>query len=140
MYSEPSRTSTTDLFCKNSHRLKVVTIFVKKAPSQMFDWALNTPLYLIRLTYQKRASAARRSSLDKHIKNIKKTTNKSNTNKNNKKTHLTDIGLTDLIGTGKCCHSKIFLIVCFFFQFCIFVFLCTFFIDLFLYAYVRVIS
>ena len=68
----PSRTSITNHFFENSQRLKVVNYFRKKAPSQMLVWALNTPLYLIWLTYQKCASAPRKCSLDQHIKNILK--------------------------------------------------------------------
>ena len=43
---EPSRTLTMELFRENSWRLKAVNYFRKKAPSQMFDWVLNTPLLL----------------------------------------------------------------------------------------------
>ena len=49
---EPSKTSMTEHFCQNNQQLKVVDYIFKKAPSQMFGWALNTPLYLICLTYQ----------------------------------------------------------------------------------------
>ena len=34
-------------FCKDRERLKVVDLFYKKAPLQMFDWVLNTPLKVI---------------------------------------------------------------------------------------------
>ena len=44
---EPSQTSMTDLFCKNSKWLKVVNYFRKEVPSHMFGSALNTLLYLI---------------------------------------------------------------------------------------------
>ena len=57
---QPSQTSMTDHSCRNSQRLKVVNYFRRKAPPQMFLWALNILLYLIWLTYQKikkRASA-----------------------------------------------------------------------------------
>ena len=35
-----------EIFCENSERLKAVNDFRKKAPSEMFDWILNTPLEL----------------------------------------------------------------------------------------------
>ena len=44
VYLEPSRTSAMELLFKNSWQLLTVNYFLKKAPSQMFDWALNTPL------------------------------------------------------------------------------------------------
>ena len=50
---QPSLTSIVDHSCRNSQGLKVVDYFRRKALPQMFFWALNTPLYLIWLTYQK---------------------------------------------------------------------------------------
>ena len=50
---QPSRTFMADHSCRNSQRLKAVNYFRRKAPPQMFFWALNMPLYLIWLTYQK---------------------------------------------------------------------------------------
>ena len=44
VYLEPSRTSAMELLFKNSWQLLTLNYFLKKAPSQMFDWALNTPL------------------------------------------------------------------------------------------------
>ena len=44
---QPRRTSMTDHFCKNSQRLKVVSYFHRKTPSQMLVWAPNTSLNLI---------------------------------------------------------------------------------------------
>ena len=41
---EPSRTFTMELFCGNNSRLKASNYFHKKAPSQMFNWILQTPL------------------------------------------------------------------------------------------------
>ena len=41
---EPSRTSTMELFCKNSERFVAINYFRKNIPSQMFDRVLNTPL------------------------------------------------------------------------------------------------
>ena len=43
-YLEPSRTSSMEMLCKNSEQLKTVDYFRKKAPSQMLDRVLNTPL------------------------------------------------------------------------------------------------
>ena len=45
-YLEPSRTSTMELFCEASERLKAVNYFRKKAPEYVFGWVLNTPLRL----------------------------------------------------------------------------------------------
>ena len=42
-----STTSTVEVFHEKSQRLKVIIIFRKKAPPWMFDWALNTPLFLV---------------------------------------------------------------------------------------------
>ena len=39
-YLEHSRTSTTEVFCKNSERIKAVNYFHRKAPSSLFDWGL----------------------------------------------------------------------------------------------------
>ena len=39
-YLEHSRTSTMEVFCKNSERIKLVNYFCKKATSSMFDWVL----------------------------------------------------------------------------------------------------
>ena len=49
-YLELSRTSTMELFCENSERPLAINYFRKKAPSQMFDWTLNTPLGTLFLT------------------------------------------------------------------------------------------
>ena len=49
---QPSRTSMADHSCRNSLRLKFFSYFRRKAPPQMFFWALNMSLYLIWLTYQ----------------------------------------------------------------------------------------
>ena len=46
-----SRTSTMERFCENSYRHLAVNCFRKKAPSQMFDWAINTPLKLTTIYY-----------------------------------------------------------------------------------------
>ena len=43
-YLEPSRTSMMKLFCKNIERLLNINYFLKKAPSQVFEWVLNTSL------------------------------------------------------------------------------------------------
>ena len=43
-YFEPSRTSTMELSVENDKRLKAANYFHKKAPSWMFDWALNMAL------------------------------------------------------------------------------------------------
>ena len=48
-YLEPSRTSTMELFQKQL----TINCFRKKAPSNMFDWVLNTPLYMHKNTAQK---------------------------------------------------------------------------------------
>ena len=45
-YLDPSQTSTIVHLYENSYRLLAVYYFCKKAPSQMFDWVLNTPLYV----------------------------------------------------------------------------------------------
>ena len=45
-YLEPSRTSTLEPFAKIINDKDPVTIFVKKAPSQMFDWILHVHLQL----------------------------------------------------------------------------------------------
>ena len=50
---QPSWTSMAEHSWRNSKRLKVVNYFRRKAPPQMFFWALNMPLYLIWLTYLK---------------------------------------------------------------------------------------
>ena len=50
---QPSWRSMADHSWRNSKRLKVVNYFRRKAPPQMFFWALNMPLYLLWLTYQK---------------------------------------------------------------------------------------
>ena len=42
-YLEPGPTVKMVFFCGKSQRLKAVNYFCKKAPSQMFDWVLNTP-------------------------------------------------------------------------------------------------
>ena len=49
---QPSRTSMADHSCRNSLRLKFFSYFRRKAPPQMFFWALNMSLYLIWLTCQ----------------------------------------------------------------------------------------
>ena len=54
-YLEPSRTSLMGFFCENSYRLKAAYDFRKKAPSQMFDWILNTPLELYEKNKEKQA-------------------------------------------------------------------------------------
>ena len=43
MYSEPSRTSTMELFAKIVIGFQLLTIFMKNS-ILIFDWALNTPL------------------------------------------------------------------------------------------------
>ena len=43
-YLEPYRTSMKDLFWENIERPKDVNYYRKNAPSQIFDWVLNTPL------------------------------------------------------------------------------------------------
>ena len=48
-YLELSQISTMELFRKNSLRLLVVNYFRKKAPSQVFDWVLNTPLTIFQI-------------------------------------------------------------------------------------------
>ena len=50
---QPSRKFMMDHSCRNSQQLKVANYFRRKAPPQAFFWALNMPLYLIWLTYQK---------------------------------------------------------------------------------------
>ena len=44
---QPSQTFMAEHFCKNSQWLKVVDYFRRKAPSQMFVSAFNTPQYLL---------------------------------------------------------------------------------------------
>ena len=44
MYLEPSQTSTMELFCENSWRLKPVNYFPEKGQSYMLNLVLNTPL------------------------------------------------------------------------------------------------
>ena len=41
-----------DLFCKNTERLLAVNYFRKNAPSQMFDWVLNTLLEVYQISGQ----------------------------------------------------------------------------------------
>ena len=49
-YLELNQTSTIELFCKNSERLKAINYVRKKAPSHMFAWALNSaPVLSIRI-------------------------------------------------------------------------------------------
>ena len=45
-YLDPSETSTIVYLYENSYWLLAVYYVRKKAPSQMFDWVLNTPLYV----------------------------------------------------------------------------------------------
>ena len=44
MYLEPSRTYTMKIFCENNWRLLAFNYSRKKAPSQMIDWVLDSPL------------------------------------------------------------------------------------------------
>ena len=50
-YLEPSRKSTNKLLFENSWQLLTVNYFPKKAPSQMFDSVLNTPLNTINIFF-----------------------------------------------------------------------------------------
>ena len=45
-YLEPSRTSTMELFCENSQRLKAVKDFRKKPPLYIFNCILKVPLQI----------------------------------------------------------------------------------------------
>ena len=47
-YFESSRTSTMELFCKNSERSLAANYFRKKALLKIIDWVLNQPLNTIR--------------------------------------------------------------------------------------------
>ena len=40
-YLEPDRTSTMELFCEMLNGFKLLTIFAKKGPLQMFEWVEN---------------------------------------------------------------------------------------------------
>ena len=51
---EPNQTSTMELFCENSWRLKTVDCFCRKTPSKMYDWFLNTPLIWMYLVILRR--------------------------------------------------------------------------------------
>ena len=43
-YLESCQTFLVELFCENNQRLYDIKYLCKKAPLQMFDWVLNTPL------------------------------------------------------------------------------------------------
>ena len=47
VYLEPSLISTVEVFCENSEQFLGVNYLRKKAPLQMFDRILNTPLKTI---------------------------------------------------------------------------------------------
>ena len=49
-YLRGNFTAQLNIHGENSQRLKAVNYFRRKASPQMFFWALNMPLYLIRLT------------------------------------------------------------------------------------------
>ena len=81
---QPSQTSMADHFCKNKQQLKVANNFCRKAPPQMFIWALNMPLYLTLLTYQKMCVSTKKMAAGlahkKYFKNqqiVKKNKNKN---------------------------------------------------------------
>ena len=67
-----SQASMADHSYRNSQRLKVVNYFRRKAPPQMFVWALNRPLYLIWLTYQKTCVSTKKMVAGLAHKNVLK--------------------------------------------------------------------
>ena len=104
---QPSRTSTTDHFPANSQRLKVVNCFCKKAPSEIFVWALNMIPYLSITCVSTRKMLAKLP----HKKCLKKATNSLKKTFYQQKTTniLTQYGLpikSDLIFRGKQCRSN----------------------------------
>ena len=51
VHLEVNRMSTTELFCEYSQRFLVVNYFHKKAPLQILEWVLNTPLEIVGLRF-----------------------------------------------------------------------------------------
>ena len=97
---QPSQTSMMDHSCRNSQQLKVVIYFRREAPPQMLFWALNTPLYLIWLTYQKTCISTKKMVAGlAHKKYFLKATHSKKNPKKNKHTYL--IQLTYQIRSGK---------------------------------------
>ena len=81
-YLEPSRTSTTDYFCENSQRLKVVNYFCKK--SSITDVRLGSKYTSIPdMTYVSKACVSSKKMFAglAHKKYLKRTSNGKNTTK-----------------------------------------------------------